>query len=1079
MEFKIIAALVLLAVATATNANKYARRTMTRGVFPVLEAEEDYHLNKRAFFERQAAGKPAPDCKPCPPFDPEAVEKGDTHCGPGLKPVKRCDAKCGCESWDCVRENCDAWIEANKANFTGPCVNALSGKADPCQTRTKEEWTCGCKIKSCERNCDESRGPLPLDFKGCDKDCSTDTYDACSCKLPKCQPLVVPTPEGAKCSLKTKKCPKCFECKSTKPYGDKCAKLFPKEHVVGECKPKPAPEPNCDICKNQIAIVVGKDECGHPIYKCETKPVADKDGKCEYCETPLVVNVEHCKGQKKGDMRTICETTDPVPTPPTCPVKDCDYCKEDAKPVLTGNPPRCRGTCAKETCEPHGLLTGIRLAPKKECCTGANPAGDLQKERDHELCNRTVCVFNCKKREEAFKCDACTQKKVPAGGKDDCGCEKMKCVDLPAPGPKVPEEGCGDCMNEITVPLNPNNEECTKKTNICVKKTAIYQIVKKPSEIVLPEDPEDPTDKYREEKQKIFELADQKTVEEMEPEAFKEALKKLPDNAVAQLKGGKVVVKTTTKPQPTPKPVPTQKPDETTGPTSAPTPEPTGEPSFEIKPEGEVDKPIIYKVFVYTPDKCPHKPETPAGCYVKEPKFKLCDCKKHEVVPVKKCNKECPSKCVAVNPPKVLSKPVNENCTKIEKVCPNVVCEDLGLKQCTGEKTNKIVDCVPGKSGAAPKKTCFQKSVTAVEEKVTILPKTLGLECCKPEPKQSEGKCEPKKCPEVECNEICEERRVIKESDECGCALTKCVPISACKKRCGKCEECKMVEDPKAGCKTYKCLPKETQKPDRCHKAETQLINGTSVVMLDECGNERIIKDCPVPVEILNGCPEHQYKCDVKDECDCSLCKPNCCCKCPVDDPNIKCGPCEVKEQEFSRDGRCTKTKCVKKVCDNKEAPNCPNCERTVSKTDKCGCSTLECARIPCAPLGEIPKECKKGLLPNVVTDKCGCKYVPEDKPCIGEYCSENDKCKKGETCIKKVCKCKKVLTPCQEAAGMAKVKALKDPNIFIPKCNDAGKFVARQCKDGICWCVMKNGKKMEGTESSTLPLTTCEAIQQ
>ena len=54
MEFKIVAALVLLAVATATSANKYARRTMTRGVFPVLEAEEDYHLNKRAFFERQS-----------------------------------------------------------------------------------------------------------------------------------------------------------------------------------------------------------------------------------------------------------------------------------------------------------------------------------------------------------------------------------------------------------------------------------------------------------------------------------------------------------------------------------------------------------------------------------------------------------------------------------------------------------------------------------------------------------------------------------------------------------------------------------------------------------------------------------------------------------------------------------------------------------------------------------------------------------------------------------------------------------------------------------------------------------------
>ena len=66
------------------------------------------------------------------------------------------------------------------------------------------------------------------------------------------------------------------------------------------------------------------------------------------------------------------------------------------------------------------------------------------------------------------------------------------------------------------------------------------------------------------------------------------------------------------------------------------------------------------------------------------------------------------------------------------------------------------------------------------------------------------------------------------------------------------------VEDPKAGCKTYKCLPIEAQKPDRCHEAEKELIDGKSVVMLDECGNPRIIKKCPVPVEMLNGCPERK-----------------------------------------------------------------------------------------------------------------------------------------------------------------------------------------------------------------------------
>merc|ERR1711915_594372 len=90
---------------------------------------------------------------------------------------------------------------------------------------------------------------------------------------------------------------------------------------------------------------------------------------------------------------------------------------------------------------------------------------------------------------------------------------------------------------------------------------------------------------------------------------------------------------------------------------------------------------------------------------------------------------------------------------------------------------------------------------------------------------------------------------------------------------------------------------------------------------LDECGNPRIIKKCPAKVEMLNGCPEHQYPCDVKNECNCSLCEPQCCCKCPEDDPNTKCGPCEVKEQEFSRDGRCTKTKCVKRYAITRRGP--------------------------------------------------------------------------------------------------------------------------------------------------------------
>ena len=51
----------------------------------------------------------------------------------------------------------------------------------------------------------------------------------------------------------------------------------------------------------------------------------------------------------------------------------------------------------------------------------------------------------------------------------------------------------------------------------------------------------------------------------------------------------------------------------------------------------------------------------------------------------------------------------------------------------------------------------------------------------------------PKKCKELVCDDVCEERRVVKESDECGCAVHECVPRTDCPRRCGKCEECRRV----------------------------------------------------------------------------------------------------------------------------------------------------------------------------------------------------------------------------------------------------------------------------------------------
>merc|ERR1712142_987958 len=155
---------------------------------------------------------------------------------------------------------------------------------------------------------------------------------------------------------------------------------------------------------------------------------------------------------------------------------------------------------------------------------------------------------------------------------DDCGCAVKKCVDLPA---VEDVEDCGYCNKKIARSMNPANPQCDKKVHVCVPKVAIFQIVEDKSQIMVPEDPSDPTDEKVEEKQDLFKEADEKIIETMEP---------------VELVGDKVVVKT--------------KPEEET---------PEGEEEkpaeFVVKPKTEVGEKPTKKVFVFQPDNCPKTKE--------------------------------------------------------------------------------------------------------------------------------------------------------------------------------------------------------------------------------------------------------------------------------------------------------------------------------------------------------------------------------------------------------------------------------------------------------------------------------------
>ena len=79
-------------------------------------------------------------------------------------------------------------------------------------------------------------------------------------------------------------------------------------------------------------------------------------------------------------------------TPAPCEEHGCDFCVED---VVTGekSATRCAELeCQKTECVPANV-TPLEEAKNKKCCSGDVPAGKLQKVRDHEKCDKEVCVL--------------------------------------------------------------------------------------------------------------------------------------------------------------------------------------------------------------------------------------------------------------------------------------------------------------------------------------------------------------------------------------------------------------------------------------------------------------------------------------------------------------------------------------------------------------------------------------------------------------------------------------------------------------------------------------------------------------
>lgn len=1039
MAFKLFAVLAFILTVGDASANKYLRRASeTKGVFPVLEAREEYDLNKREFSERQSTGV-ATDCQKCPPFNPNAIEDGETHCAPGLKPVKRCDVKCGCESWDCVRENCDIWIKANAANFTGPCLNDATGEVDSCETRSRVEWNCGCKIMACEKKC------KPVTTV-CDKECSSQVYDECSCQTEKCEPYIPPVAPEPLCETSAD-CPnpECSKCVETKPFGEKCGKLFPGKHIVKKCIVDPPTQPSCDICKYEVAEVTGEDKCGHLTYTCVKKPEGLGNGTCEWCEKvlgpfPMPVN-SPCPGKKEGDKVTLCEkNTDATPAP--CEEHGCDFCVED---VVTGekSATRCAELeCQKTECVPANV-TPLEEAKNKKCCSGDVPAGKLQKVRDHEKCDKEVCVLDCKLRESLQRCDTCTEMKRPTGKKDDCGCEIHECVGVEGPQP-MPEGGCKDCLKEITVSKNPANPDCKEMVKTCVKKTAIYQIVESKDDLKIPEDPSDPTGKYDDIKKDLFEPADEQTIKDMDPESFLEELKKLPEDEPALLDGDKVVLKKLTT---------TPAPGE---PTTTPAP---GEPQeYSVVPLDDVkeEKPVSKKVFVFILNKCPALPEI-TECHQILGEKKICDCTVHkEKLPVEQCEKEkCPSKCIPVTKPVV---PTGK-CQHIEMFC-QPECKDVNLTKCDAkEKVTEEETTIPCTDDKG-KKTCLEQRVTMT----TTMVKVVGNEeCCEESKTKSVGECKPKVCKETTCDETCQERRVVKEEDECGCAEYECVPITTCKQRCGECEECMEVEDSEKQCKTFQCTTKQPPKPEQCQRYKTVKQDGEIIVLEDKCGNPVIEKDCPVPTEFPLGCPEGTYKGKVRNSCDCPICKDDkCCIKC-LEIPAVKCTECQVKERKNNVITECPEETCKPNKCPPLKTPNCPSCDKAEVKEDKCGCVTTKCVPRPCPKVDKSLK-CKQGEKLEVEKNGCGCLVYKCVKQ---EVCREE--CKAGEEAkLQKVFMCKEISTACRHQRAKALARSVFVTGTFVPECGKAGLFATRQRKGSNDYCVdPKTGVKLPGTEGA------------
>lgn len=144
------------------------------------------------------------------------------------------------------------------------------------------------------------------------------------------------------------------------------------------------------------------------------------------------------------------------------------------------------------------------------------------------------------------------------------------------------------------------------------------------------------------------------------------------------------------------------------------------------------------------------------------------------------------------------------------------------------------------------------------------------------------------------------------------------------------------------------------------------------------------------------------------------------------------------------------------------------------SKTSPCSVN-FQCKDSTCCPLNDnddIKRNNAAGICPSEENVAVGSCFNIDDSM----RCSNNQDCQGEQLCCQsgcgKICTEPDIpLTPCQRQFRMAAIQLLYKKDtcnpVYIPRCNSDGLYKRKQCllMHGICWCVYKNGTKIEGSE--------------